>query len=188
MTTDKTSFAQSLLQVESTNPELRRQYEARKLELTERRLTAWQRWSGWLALPVYALLIATAGYRLLTKDLGLPGNFLPLFAVGVLALAGAGVWLLRVLMDGRITGFDRRTVEWISLIGVGALSLALFEIAQSVEDVRVALRLHAATTMLLVASGFSLLFERIRRSRLESRVELLELELRVAELSQPVGR
>ena len=168
--TDKSSFAQSLLQVESANPELRRKYEERKLALIECRLTPWQRGVGWLVLPLYALLIAVSSYRLLTNAPTLPGQFLPLLAVGELALVAVGLWMLRVLLNGgRVRGFDQVTMEWISIIGVGALSLALFEIAQSLDNVHLALRLHAATTILLMASGFSLLFERIRRSRMARR-------------------
>ena len=74
-------------------------------------------------------------------------------------------WGLRVLLKGgRVAWHDHDTMEWIGGIGVGAISLVLFEIAQSSPDVHVALRIHAAATVLLVASGYGLLLERIRRS------------------------
>jgi hypothetical protein len=49
-----------------------------------------------------------------------------------------------------------------------------------------ALRLQFFSIVLLVGGSFAALLDRIRRAKLEARVMLLELELRMAELAQAI--
>jgi len=102
----------------------------------------------------------------------------------VLAL---GLWLLRVLLRGsRVTWQDDQAMELVGGLSLCALSFALSELAGSLEDTHAARRLDGFATVLLVGGVFGVLLDRIRRSKLETRVKLVELELRVAELAQAV--
>ncbi len=185
---DPPSFAERLMKSEPGNDELRRRYEEGKLALLERRLTPWQRWMGWSGLPVYVLLIISGGYRLLMANPALPRELVVLDAVGTVSVLALGLWLLRVLLrKGRVTWQDDQAMEWVGGLGLCALSFALSELAGSLEDTHAARRLVGFATVLLVGGVFGVLLERIRRSKLETRVKLVELELRVAELAQAVG-
>jgi hypothetical protein len=185
---DASSFAERLMKSEPSSDELRRRYEEEKLALTERRLAPLQRWMGWLALPLYGWLVVGLGYRLLTTDSAQPREWIVLEAVSSFVLLAFGLWIMRVLLRGsRVTWRDDRAMEWIGGIGLCAMAFALFEIARSLEDARAALRLHGCITVLLVGGAFSLLLERIRRSKLEMRVKMLELELRVIDLAQAIA-
>ena len=172
---------------EPGNDELRRRYEEGKLALIERRLTHWQRRMGWIGLPVYGLLIIGGGYRLLKANPAEPRELVVLVAVGTVGVLALGLWILRVLLrGGRVTWRDDQAMEWVGGLGLCALLFALFELARSLEDAHAARRLEGFSTVLLVGGVFGVLLERIRRSNLETRVKLLELELRVAELAQAV--
>lgn len=183
---DPPSFAGRLMESEPGNDELRRRYEGSKLALLERRLTPRQRRSkGWLGLPLLGLLVIGSGYMMANP--AEPRELVVLDAVCAVGLLALGLWTLRVLVrGGRVTWRDDQAMEWIGGLGLCALSLALFEIAGSLEDTRAALRLEWLGVVLLVGGAFGGLLERIRRSKLETRVKLLELELRVAELAQAV--
>lgn len=85
------------------------------------------------------------------------------------------------------TTFDLQAMEWVGSLGLCALLFALWEIAGSLEDTHAALRLHFFSMVLLVGRVFGVLLERIRRAKLEARVKLVELELRVAELALPIA-
>lgn len=182
---DPRSFAEQLMQSEPGDDELRRRYEEGKLALLERRIPPWLRRMGWLTLPLYGFLIIGCGYRLLMVRPALPRELAALDAVSAAGLLALGLWLLRVLLrGGRATWRDDRAMEWIGGLGLCALSLALFELAGSLDDPHIARRLAAFSTILLVGGAFGTLLERIRRSKMEVRVQLLELELRVAELAR----
>jgi hypothetical protein len=185
---DPASFAERLMKVEPGNDELRRRYEEGKLALLERRLTPRQRWIGWLGLPIYGLLIIGCGYRLLMAKPVLPREWIVLDAVCAVVVLALGLWILRVLLrGGRVTWPDDQAMEWIGGLGLFAVSFALFEIAGSLEDTHAARRLAGFSIVLLGVGVTGALLERIRRSKLETRVKLLELELRVAGLAQAVG-
>jgi hypothetical protein len=182
---DPPEFAELLMKSEPGNDELRRRYEEGKLALFERRLTPWQRWLGWLTLPVYGLLIIGSGYLLLMAKPALPRELVVLEAVSAVGVLALGLWILRVLLrGGRVTWQHDQAMVWIGGLGLCAVSFAMFEIARSLEDTHTAQRLEFFSTVLLVGGVFGVLLERIRRSKLEMRVKLVELELRVAELAQ----
>jgi hypothetical protein len=185
---DPHSFAERLVKSEPGNDELRRRYEEVKHALMERRLTPFQRRMGWLGLPLNGLLIASVGYRLLMADPAQQSEWIVLdvaCGVGLLALA---LWMLRVLLrGGRVTWQDDQVMQWVGGLSLCAVSFALYEIAGSLEDTHAALRLHFFSIVLLVGGVFAALLERIRREKLEARVKLVELELRVAELTQAIA-
>jgi|GEM_PF-5470800 len=184
---DVSPLAEKLMKSEPLSEELRHRYEEEKLALVERRLTPLQRRIGWLGLPIYLALLLAQGYRL-TTGLTLPREWFLFEVVSTLGVLALGLWLVRVLLRGnRVTWQDDRAMEWIGVIGLGALSVALFGVALSLDDTREALRLHACATVLLAAGLFSLLFDRIRRTKLEMQVKLTELELRLAETAEAIA-
>jgi hypothetical protein len=184
---DPHSFAERLVNSEPGNDELRRRYEEDKRALIERRLTPWQRWMGWSGLPIYVLLVIGGGYLSLMANPAEPRELVVLVAVSAVGVLALGLWVLRVLLrGGRVTWQDDQAMEWVAGLGFCALLFALFEFAGSMADTRAALRLQFFSTVLLVGGVFALLLERIRRAKLEARVKLVELELRVAELAQAI--
>lgn len=182
---DPRSFAERLMNSESSDEALRRRYEEAKQALLERRLTRSQRWLGWLGLPVNGLLVVGLLYQFLTTKPSLPREWIMMEAVCAVGLLALGLWNFRVLLRaGRVTWGDDRAMQWIGGLGLCALTFALFEVALSLDNARDALRLYGCVTVLLVVGTFSLLLEQMRRSKLEMQARLLELELRLAELSQ----
>jgi len=185
---DPPSFADRLMKSEPGDGELRRRYEEGKLALMERRVDPWQRWMAWLGLPLYGFLIVAGVYRVLTAGPAEPRELVLLDAVSAVALLALGAWILRVqLRGGRVGRRDDQAMEWIGGLALLALAFALSELGGSLEDPHASRRLQFLSAALLVGGALSLLLERIRRAKLETRVELLELELRVAELAQPVA-
>ena len=183
---DPASFAEHLMRSEPGNDELRRGYEEGKLALMERRLTPWQRRIGWFGLPLYGLLIVLSGYMMANP--AEPRELAVLDAVCIVGLLALGLWIFRAMLGGgRVTWHDDQMMQWIGGLGLCALSFAMSELAGSLEDIHAARRLNGFATLLLVGGIFGVLLERIRRSMLETRVKLLELELRVAELEQTVA-
>jgi hypothetical protein len=183
---DPHSFAERLMKSEPGNDELRRRYEEGKLALMERRLTPWQRRLGWFGLPIYGVLIIAGG--LMMANSAEPRGLVVLDAVCLVGVLALGLWILRVLLrKGRVTWRDDEAIQWVGGLGLCALSFALFEFARTLEDTHLARRLEGFSIVLLVGGVFGVLLERIRRSKLETRVKLLELELRVAELAQAMG-
>jgi hypothetical protein len=185
---DPPSFAEYLMKSEPGSDELRRRYEEGKLALLERRLSPWQLRIGWLGVPLNVLLIIGCGYRILMANPPEQREWVVLDAVCAVGLLALCLWVLRVLLrGGRVTWQDDRAMEWVGGLSLCAFSFALFEIAQSMEDTHAARRLEAFSIVLLVGGAFAGLLERIRRSKLETRVKLLELELRVSELARAVN-
>jgi len=183
---DPPSFAERLMRSEPGNDELRRGYEEGKLALMERRLTPWQRRIGWFGLPLYGLLVVLSGYMMANP--AEPRELAVLDAVCIVGLLALGLWIFRAMLrGGRVTWHDDQTMQWIGGLGLCALSFAMSELAGSLEDIHAARRLNGFATLLLVGGIFGVLLERIRRSMLETRVKLLELELRMAELAQAVA-
>ncbi len=180
-------FAAQLIKADSWNDDLRTRYEQQKLALVERRLTRVQQWVGWLSLPVYPALVVGVLYRRLTTGERDSREWLILEMVSAIVLLALGGWILWVLLrQGRVTWRDDRAMEWIGGIGLAALTFSLYELARSLPDAKAALGLHEAATIILVLGASAIVFERVRRSRLETRVELLELELRYAELARQI--
>jgi hypothetical protein len=185
---DPHSFAERLVKSEPGNDQLRRRYEEGKLALMERRLPPIQRRMGWLTLPVYGLLIAGVAYRLLMANPPQRSEWIVLDVVSGVGVLALGLWVIRVLLrGGRVTWQDDQAMHWIAGLGLCAVSFALFEIAGSMQDTHAALRLQFFSIVLLVGGAFAALLELIRRAKLETRVTLVELELRVAELTQAIG-
>ena len=185
---DPPSFAERLMKAEPGNDELRSRYEEGKLALIERRVPPWLRRMGWFGLPIFGVLILGCGYGILMANHSEPRELVVLDAVGTLGVLALGLWLMRVLLrGGRVRWQDDQAMEWIGGLGLCAVTFALWELAGSLEDLHTARRLQFLSTALLVGGAFSLSLERIRRSKLETRVNLLELELRVAELAQAVA-
>ena len=185
---DHSSFADRLMNSEPSSAELRRRYREGALALVERRLTPWQRRIGWLSLALNGGLIVGLAHRSATAGAAEPRAWLELDAAIAVGLLAMGLWTLRVLRSGsRVTWRDDRAMGWIAVIGLGGLSFALSGVASSLVDVRLALGIYGAIALLMVGGGGALLIERFRRSNLETRVKLLELELRVSELSRTIA-
>jgi len=183
---DPHSFAERLMKSEPGNDELRRRYEEGKLALMERRLTPWQRRMGWFGLPLYVVLIVVSG--LMAVNPAEPRALVVLNAICTVGLLALGLWILRVLLHGgRVMWRDDQAMEWIGGLGLCALAFALWEIAGSLEDAHAARRLQFFGIVLLVGGAFAGLLDRIRRAKLETRVQLVELELRVAEPAQAIA-
>ncbi len=185
--TGVSAFASKLMQAETTDSQLRHQYEQKKLALTERQLNPLQRCLGWLAIPMYAGLIIGVVYRMMTDGHSEPREWLWLPGLSAAILLALGLWTLRVLLrQGRVRQQDDRLMELIGGVGLCLFSLALFEMAQSLEDVRVGVRLYVCAAVLLASGVISILFERARRWHLETEVRLMEVQLQVNKLSQAI--
>lgn len=185
---DPSPFADRLLQSEPGSDELRSRYELQKRSLTERQMTPLERWMGWLGMPLYAWLIGGTVSRIWTNTEGLAREWLVLYGVSAAALTMLGLWILRALLrGGRVLRLDDRAVEWICNIGLCAFVFALLGVAESLNDLRAAMRLSDCAVVFLLGGVINVVVARMRRARLETQVKLIELELRVAELTRAVA-
>lgn len=176
---DAAGWARGERAVDAEPASLRRRHEEAVRATHERRLNRLQRGLAVLSLPVYALLLVGLVRRLIATAGTQPREWLLLEAASGASLLLLGLWLLRALIRGRVTVRDDQAMEWIGGLGLTAMVLAFYGIADAIalDDPRAALRLHAVATLLLVGGALGLVVGRQRRLTLVQQATELELAL-----------
>jgi hypothetical protein len=178
------TMGERLTALEPVTPALRDRYELAKRALLERRLTRIERIMGWLYLPLAVGLVGGVGARLLEADPGLRA-LLPLLAVSMVSLLSLGGYILYCLLRPSVHRLrDERWVDVISTLGLAAIAAALLGLGQQAGDLGLRLDLTALSLMFFGATGVCVLLTFLRRHNLENKVKLLEVELRLAELTE----
>jgi hypothetical protein len=180
-----------LLAQEPTNPTLRERYERDVRALLEKRYTPYQRACGWLSVLSFLFL----GGGLLARALGygellrLPPDLWVLLGVSLASWFAFEVWVVYALLRPAL--HRTREEPWgeaVAAVGAGAFIGVLFWLAWRVEDLATSLQVTAVALVLLGYLGVAVLLYFQRRLHLETKVKLLELELRLAELAEKLER
>jgi hypothetical protein len=188
---DPKSLGERLLAQEAVTPSLRERYDQKIRDLLEKRYTPYQRACGWLSVASFVLL----GGGLLVRVLGvgeplrLPPDLWVLLGVSMAAWLGWEVWFVYALLRPTIN--RRREEPWgeaVGAVGSGAFVAVLFWLAWRVDDLATSLQVTAVALIFLGYLGVAVLLYFQRRHHLELQVKLLELELRLAELAEKLGR
>jgi hypothetical protein len=184
------SIRDQLVALEATSPSLRERYETNVRALLERRLSPFQRTCAWLSLLVNMLLaaglLARAGWD---GSLFVPADYWVLLATAVVGLIGSSAWSGYLLWRGSIHRLGQEPwFEALGLIVTGAMAAALLWLARQVDDLASTLQVTAVALILLGIVGVVTLWSVQRRHHLETKVKLLELELRLAELAERLDK
>jgi hypothetical protein len=185
------TLGERLLAQEEVTPSLRERYEQKIRDLLEKRFTPAQRACGWMSVASFVLLGGGLVLRALGvgEPLRLPSDLWVLLGVSLLAWLGLEVWFVYALLRPAI---DRRREEpWgeaVAAVGTGAFVAVLFWLAWRVDDLATSLQVTAVALIILGYLGGAVLLYFLRRQHRELQVKLLELELRLAELAEKLGR
>ena len=185
---EHTLFRERLLASEPMTPALRERYEREVGMLIERKLTAPYRW-GIIALII--VMLAQAGFfgYATFAFTGLPVLGRIGFGVGVLfALSFAGV-LLSILRRGSVNVKTHPSVivgiTWVFLV----IMITLFMIiAGRITDPTRGMSMVLNGLVFLTFGVVFLLQNTINQAQLKTKEKLLEIELRIVELAEKLGK
>ncbi|WP_165074053.1 hypothetical protein [Paludisphaera rhizosphaerae] len=184
MTRDPNGMRDRLLKAERITPDLKRRYDLEIQAMIEKKLTKWQRW-GWLASAIFGTACAVVfGALAVVGPGGLPW-------AGRLGLAGGAVfglawaWLgLRVFRRG-VLDLKLDTGLAAGLSWCLPIFLTTLFMVAAPDDVR-GLRMILCGLVFLVAGAMFLTRHVVEQSELKTREKLLEIEYRLAELTEVV--
>ena len=182
-------FGQKLAEMEQATPALKERYDREIRAMAEQKLTkarkaAWVATGilglGFLALLGTAAVIAPAEFPLL----GRAG-----FAVGAAFGLAWAAFSLSVIRQG---SFDRRKVAvasagmaWCAAVITATLVLLL---SARHPDKVVGTRMVVVSLVFLVMAAMFMILARVQTAELNTREKLLEIEYRLAELSEKIGQ
>jgi hypothetical protein len=182
MTRTNEDFRDRLLRAEQTTPSLKHRYEQELQAMLEKPLAGFRRWV-WLIIAVAA--VGLAGW-LGTLAVSMPQGF-PLlgrvaFAVGVLfclGWAGLGIRVFRCgALNLKVDTKAANGMVWVFTV----LLVTIFMVAAP-EDL-VGLRMIVGGLAFLVMGAVFLIGHLIEQAQLKAREQLLEIEYRLAELTE----
>ena len=177
---------QKLISAEPENPQLRAEYERRLTAMLEAPLT-WYRKSGLIfAMVVCTATIILSGIIAFNYRHG-PSVVLEGMAVGA-AFGLAGLIMLgRILLRG-VYRLGRDSMAQAALVyGFIVLLDVLFMVAGGISTVQ-GIGLNVIGLFFLIGCGFILIRTVIEQSELRTREKLLELELRLSQMTEELGK
>lgn len=179
-------FRDKLIGAEAEDPDLRAEYERRLKAMLETPLTSSRRFGSIFALCACAgtvVLCATIAFRYRTG----PPSVLAAMGLGIVfGLAGI-VLLGRMLARGSFRR-DRDASQQAGLIWVFvSFMVTIFMLAGGIASIQ-GIGLTVVGIVFLIFAGVMLLRTVVEQSELRTHEKLLELELRLAKISEELGR
>jgi hypothetical protein len=174
-------FRERLLDAEQVTPALKERYHKELQAMLEKRLSGMRRW-GWLGSAIMGWGFAVLGGTLaVVAPAEFPWWGRLIFATGALFGIGWGVLGLKVFRRGSV---DLKFDTWAASGMAWALPLLVVIVAMvSAPDNVAGLRMILSGLVFLVMGAAFLLRYVIEQSELKTREKLLEIEYRVAELT-----
>jgi hypothetical protein len=187
MNNSEKTFRDKLLDMEKTSANYREKYEKEVLAMVEEKLTGIRKWQiiGCLILSVgFVVLFGTLAV-IVPKEFPWWGRLA--WAIGALfGLVFAGVYA-RLLKKGAINlRKDKVDIAWLGwglVVIIGTIALVF---SGKLPDRVVGVHWLVSTLFFLVAAGVLLLRAHIQRSEVNTREKLLEIEYRIAELTEKI--
>jgi hypothetical protein len=183
MKNEQTSFRDRLLAAEPLSPDTQQKLQQELHAMFTRELNTPHR----IVISIVALVgLATAalcGYLAITRDLPIVARIGlgtgSLFGLGWLALA------VRILRKGSINlRFDNRVMAAMVWVFTVLMVTFFLMLGMSIEDRLLGVMMIAYGLVFLVGAGVYFISARIEQAELSTREKLLELELRMAEMSE----
>ncbi|MBN1974429.1 MAG: hypothetical protein JW787_12380 [Sedimentisphaerales bacterium] len=180
-----TTFDEKLLGLEKINPSLKERYEKEKKNMLERKLTGWTKMSHVIGLLMgigFTLLFGTIAI-IIPSEFPLWGR--SMFAIGALFGLAIIAFEIFIFKKGKV---DLKKDEvaaaglgWGLIVIAGTIVLVY---SGKLPDRVVGVHMLVSLIFFEVASASMLLKAFLQRSELNTREKLLEIELRLAELSE----
>jgi len=179
------SFRDKLLEIENLNPVLKEKYEREVQAMVEKELT------GIRKLQMIGFLVMSLGLGVLFGTLAviIPKGF-PLwgrsmFAIGaVFCMVFVGMYA-RILKKGSINlKTDNMSMAWTGWGFVVICGTLVLVFSGTLPDKIIGVHMLVSILFYLVAAGVFLLRAHIQRSEVNTREKLLEIEHRLAEISE----
>jgi hypothetical protein len=184
MNTTRLELRQRLLGMEEVTPSLKQRYNQEIQAMLEKKLTGIGRWV-WLATAIGGLAFAVLfGTLAVTEAAGFPWSGRLGFAGGALFGIGWAVLGIRVFRRGALDlKFDTGAVAGMSWIfPVFLVTLFMVSAPNSIAG----LRMIVSGVVFLIIGAVFLIGNMVTQSTLRSREKLLEIEYRLAELTEAV--
>jgi hypothetical protein len=186
---DREEFQEKLLGMDKATPALKEKYELAVQAMLEQKLTGARR-LAWIGSGILGVgFVAVFGTAAVAAPRGFPVLGRAIFVAGAffgLVWAAFCAWLVR---RGR---FDLRSharaaagVVWCFVVIVTTCSLL---VSGKLPDKIAGVRMIAASLVFLVIAAVFMVMARIQTAELNTREKLLEVEYRLAELSEAMRR
>ena len=182
-------FREKLLRMEQVTPALKEEYDREIRAMTEQKLTK-ARMAAWVATGILGLgFLGLFG----TVAVILPAEF-PLlgrlgFGVGAafgLAWAGLCLWIVRRgSLDQRKVPVAAAGIVWVFTVIMTTLMVLL---SAQLPDKVVGTRMVLVSLVFLLMAAVFMILARVQTAELNTREKLLEIEYRLAELSEKIGQ
>lgn len=185
MTTPRQSFADRLLAADPSAADARDRHQREVRAMIDRTLTRGQRWE-YLVGAVGLLALSAFLGAAVAFDRRPPDDVMPYVVAYVGATAAACFLAAAPLLRGYWTGTVRRSGDWVAGVGVAYIGLIGWVMMLMARAVPEPLRDDARVFGLVLLIYAAVAWTRHRIAQAESRTieKLLELELRLAEMSE----
>jgi hypothetical protein len=178
-----------LLQAESYNPTLQQKYEQEVVKMMEKNLNLMQKIS-FIISAVFTLCIAAFfGYYAITAPEGFPGLARAVFAFGAVMGIAWTIMMVVILKRGKLNlrTASRNEAGWTWSFVVVLMTLMLLITGSNPNKV-LSVYMVVATLVFFIGGAVSLLADRIYQSELNTKEQLLKLELQMAELQEVISK
>ncbi|UCG58355.1 MAG: hypothetical protein JSU70_02380 [Phycisphaerales bacterium] len=181
------TFRDKLLALEEPDPTYREKYERQVTAMVEQKLTGAKKWQMIFFLVMSISLGLFFGTMAVIAPAGFPWWGRALFVAGAVFCLAFVTMYARILQKGSINlkkdNIDLAWTGWGFVVIVGTAALV---ISPKLPDRIAGVHWLVSVLFFLVAAGVFLLRAFIERSELNTREKLLEIELRLAELTEKI--
>ena len=190
------SVGDRLAGAETTSSELRRQYARKIADVLEKRLTRGQIWMGWLFIA-WCVVLLPGGIATFFRSKALRNLDASSFSDWMAWLGGmtwvAWLAIAIVVIDmlrrrRKIHRLHDRAFMTIAGIFQSGLAVVLLRTAWVMPDAAVAMQLTTVALILLGLTAVVVVLFFIEKHHLQTQEKLLEIELRLAEMAEQIGR
>ena len=174
-------FRERLLDAEQVTPALKERYHEELQAMFEKQLSGMRRWC-WLGSAIMGLGFAVGfGTLAVVAPAEFPWWWRLVFAVGALFGVGWGLLGLKIFRRGSL---DLKSDAWAANGMAWAIPVLVVTVAMlSAPDNVVGLRMILSSLIFLVMGAVFLIRHVVEQSELKTREKLLEIEFRLAELT-----
>lgn len=189
MNESKKTFRDKLLDIEQTNPTLKEKYEKEVRTMVEKKLTGVMKWAhiGGLIMGLGFLVLFGIVAVIAPKEFPLWGR--SIFILGAVfgaIIIGFETWLLK-------KGSINLKTDEVAMAGLGwgfviIVATIAMVFSGKLPDPIIGIRMIVYLLVFEIAAGFMLNKAFIKRSELETCEKLLEIEYRLAEISEKMEK
>jgi hypothetical protein len=183
------SLRDKLLQAESYNPTLQQKYEKEVIKIMEKNLNLMQKISCSITAVFTLCAAGFFGYYAITAPEGFPGLARAEFAFGAVMGLVWTVMMAVILKRGKLNlrSASRNQAGWAWVFVVVLMTLTLL-ITGNHPNMVLSVYMVVTTLVFFIGGAVFLLADKIYQSELNTKEQLLKLELQMAELQEVITK